>query len=62
MFGHGSSIDELREDAKARPWEDPKEFLADTFAGSAEICAGAFAETCPCASARPGEEALIVLL
>lgn len=33
MFGHGSSIDELREDAKAHPWEDPKEFLADTFAG-----------------------------
>lgn len=33
MFGHGSSIDELREDAKAQPWEDPKEFLADTFAG-----------------------------
>ncbi|MDB5415367.1 MAG: hypothetical protein JWR10_3702 [Rubritepida sp.] len=33
VFGHGSSIDELREDAKARPWEDPKEFLADAFAG-----------------------------
>lgn len=33
VFGHGSSIDELREDAKAPPWEDPKEFLADTFAG-----------------------------
>lgn len=33
VFGHGSSIDELREDAKAHPWEDPKEFLADTFAG-----------------------------
>jgi hypothetical protein len=33
VFGHGSSIDELREDAKARPWDDPKEFLADTFAG-----------------------------
>lgn len=33
MFSHGSSIDELREDAKAQPWEDPKEFLADTFAG-----------------------------
>ncbi len=33
VFGHGSSIDELCEDAKARPWEDPKEFLADTFAG-----------------------------
>jgi hypothetical protein len=33
VFGHGSSVDELREDAKAQPWEDPKEFLADTFAG-----------------------------
>ncbi|CCJ07309.1 ImmA/IrrE family metallo-endopeptidase [Methylocystis sp. SC2] len=33
VFGHGSSIDELREDAKAQRWEDPKEFLADTFAG-----------------------------
>ena len=33
VFGHGSSIDELREDAKEHPWEDPKEFLADTFAG-----------------------------
>ena len=33
MLGHGSSIDELREDAKEHPWEDPKEFLADTFAG-----------------------------
>lgn len=33
VFGHGSSIDELREDAKAQPWKDSKEFLADTFAG-----------------------------
>ncbi len=33
IFGHGSSIDELREDAKEHPWEDPKEFLADAFAG-----------------------------
>jgi Zn-dependent peptidase ImmA (M78 family) len=33
VFGHGSSIDELREDAKANPWDDPNEFLADTFAG-----------------------------
>jgi Zn-dependent peptidase ImmA (M78 family) len=33
VFGHGSSIDELREDAKEHPWEDPKEFLADVFAG-----------------------------
>ena len=33
VFGHGSSIDELRDDAKEHPWEDPKEFLADTFAG-----------------------------
>ena len=35
VFGHASSIDELREDAKEHPWEDPKEFLADTFAGFA---------------------------
>lgn len=33
VFGHGSSIHELRENAQARPWEDPSEFLADTFAG-----------------------------
>ncbi len=33
VFGHGSSIDELREEAKQHPWEDEKEFLADTFAG-----------------------------
>jgi Zn-dependent peptidase ImmA (M78 family) len=33
VFGHGSSVDELREDAKEHPWEEPKEFLADAFAG-----------------------------
>ena len=33
VFGHGSSIDELRQDAAGYPWKDPKEFLADTFAG-----------------------------
>jgi hypothetical protein len=33
VFGHGSSIDELREEAEAQPLEDTKEFLADTFAG-----------------------------
>ena len=33
IFGHGSSIDELRQDAKEHAWENPKEFLADTFAG-----------------------------
>lgn len=33
VFGHGTSVDELREDSKDHPWEDPKEFLADTFAG-----------------------------
>lgn len=32
-FGHGSSIDELREDAETPSWADPKEFLADSFAG-----------------------------
>ena len=33
VFSHGSSIDELREDAKQHPWEDSNEFIADTFAG-----------------------------
>jgi Zn-dependent peptidase ImmA (M78 family) len=33
VFGHGSSIDELREEAKEHSWENPEEFLADTFAG-----------------------------
>ena len=33
VFAHGSSIDELREDARTDPWHDPKEFLADAFAG-----------------------------
>jgi len=33
VFGHGSAIDELREHADIESWEDPKEFLADTFAG-----------------------------
>src|SRR4051794_20911205 len=33
IFGHGTSIDELREDAQQKPWHDAKEFLADTFAG-----------------------------
>ncbi len=33
VFGHGTSIDELREDDKDQPWENPKEFLADAFAG-----------------------------
>jgi len=35
VFGHGSSIDELRGEAEEHPWEDPKEFLADIFAGFA---------------------------
>ncbi|NKC11838.1 MAG: ImmA/IrrE family metallo-endopeptidase [Gammaproteobacteria bacterium] len=34
VFGHGSSIDELCEDAQKRSL-DPKEFLADAFAGFA---------------------------
>ena len=33
IFGHGSSIDELNENAKPHPWEDSKEFIADAFAG-----------------------------
>lgn len=32
MFGDGSSIDELKEVASQPSWNDPKEFLADTFA------------------------------
>ena len=32
IFGHGLSIDELRKDAE-HSWDDPKEFLADAFAG-----------------------------
>ena len=32
VFGHGSSIDELREDAQAST-KDPKEFLVDAYAG-----------------------------
>jgi Zn-dependent peptidase ImmA (M78 family) len=32
-LGHGSSIDELREDADNRPWDDPNEYAADVFAG-----------------------------
>ena len=33
IFGHGSSIDELSDNAKQHPWEDSKEFIADAFAG-----------------------------
>lgn len=33
VFGHGSSIDELREDAAESHLDDPKEFLAEVFAG-----------------------------
>ena len=33
VFGHGLSIDELRKDAREHSWDDPKEFLADAFAG-----------------------------
>ena len=33
VFGHGSSIDELREDAKQHPWEDEKEFPGRHFRG-----------------------------
>ncbi len=31
-FGHGSAIDELTERAELNSWENPEEFLADTFA------------------------------
>jgi Zn-dependent peptidase ImmA (M78 family) len=32
LLGHGSSIDELRENQEIRPWDVPEEFSADTFA------------------------------
>lgn len=35
VLGHGSSIDELREEQEVRPWNVPNEFMADTFAGFA---------------------------
>ena len=33
VFKHGSSIDELKDRAMPFSWQDPNEFLADTFAG-----------------------------
>ena len=33
VLGHGSSIDELQKDAEEQSWKDPKEYLADIFAG-----------------------------
>lgn len=33
IFGHASSIDQLREEAREHPHMEPKEFLADAFAG-----------------------------
>lgn len=33
LLGHGSSIDELRENQQVRPWDIPEEYSADTFAG-----------------------------
>ncbi len=32
VLGHGSSIDELRENQSVRPWDVPEEYSADTFA------------------------------
>lgn len=32
QLGHGSSIDELRENQNVRPWDVPEEYGADTFA------------------------------
>ena len=32
-LGHGSSIDELREEQAKKPWDVPNEYMADTFAG-----------------------------
>lgn len=31
LLGHGSSIDELRENQTVRPWDVPEEYSADTF-------------------------------
>lgn len=33
VFGHGSRLDELQKRETKNSWEDPDEFLADTFAG-----------------------------
>jgi Zn-dependent peptidase ImmA (M78 family) len=33
LFGHGSTIDELRRDGPGPTYSDPREYLADTFAG-----------------------------
>ena len=33
VFGHGSSIDEIRDNVEQYSFKDPKEFLADAFAG-----------------------------
>lgn len=33
VLGHGSSIDELREESQGGSWDDPNELLADSFAG-----------------------------
>lgn len=35
VFGHGSTIDELRDEDTGSPSDNPKEFLADTFAAFA---------------------------
>jgi Zn-dependent peptidase ImmA (M78 family) len=35
LLGHGSSIDELRENQPVRPWDVPEEYSADTFAAYA---------------------------
>jgi Zn-dependent peptidase ImmA (M78 family) len=32
LLGHGSSIDELRDNQMVRPWDVPEEYSADTFA------------------------------
>lgn len=33
VFGHGTRLDELQERGNLASWQDPDEFLADTFAG-----------------------------
>src|SRR3546814_7853863 len=37
LLGHGSSIDELRENQLVRPWNVPEEYSADTFAAYALV-------------------------
>jgi len=60
VFGDGSSIDELQEGARTPSWNDPKEFLADSFAAHLLMptigLRGAFnSRVLECNSATPGQ-------